>query len=81
MNYKYRLVNRHIHDNLQHENQLLKNEIALATDFIKTLGSQETEIELDEKHDENNSLIRELKSLQTKLKEVAKEEKQRTNFA
>ncbi len=52
--------------------------MSLATQFIKAIGSQDSGLWTEEHEEADNQLMQELKLLQQKLKEVAKEEKQRT---
>jgi len=80
MGFGYRLIKNKDLESLFDKNELFQAEAALATQFIKALGSAESSNILLSEEFENstsNELLQELKLLEEKLRKVAEEEKQR----
>ena len=80
MGFVYRLIKSKDLERLIGRNELFETEAALATQFIKALGSAESSSLLSSEEFEsssNNELLQELKSLEEKLRIVAEEERQR----
>ena len=80
MGFRYRLIKDKDLESLLNKTELFQAEAALATQFIKALGSAESSNLLSSEEFEkstNNELLQELKLLEEKLRKVAEEEKQR----
>lgn len=80
MGFRYTLAKKKDLENLLSKTELFQSEVALATQFIKALGSAESSKLLSSEEFEkstNNELLQELKLLEEKLRKVAEEEKQR----
>ena len=80
MNFGYKLIKSKDLENLLIKTDLFHKEASLATQFIKALGSAESNnLLLSEEFEQstNNELLQELKLLEVKLRNVAEEEKQR----
>jgi PAS domain S-box-containing protein len=80
MGFKYRLIKNNDLESLYSKNALFQSEAALASQFIKALGSAEANnLLLSEEFETStsNELLQELKLLEDKLRNVAEEEKQR----